>query len=257
MISNEHLNIRYHEFNMKYVRPGLAVIVAYVLAYSIPAVAPLAAFSRFDVAASVLFAAIFGIFAALAISRRERLKETVALELNKIRRIYHLGKNLSGGDHIRAWFTQLHGFVYDYLGLFEKRSLADYEQGNAAFRKMAYHIYALPEIREVKEEALYNGLLAAAGEVSEARQKINGLLKARFYVGHWFELLIALVLFIVAVLSATSDASESRFITFATLALGLLLAELYFDHDFLSAENGRALAAEYVKNIGRLELKRD
>jgi hypothetical protein len=242
---------------MRLIRPALVIVVAYVLAYSLLAIAPLAAFSRFDVGASVLFAAIFGIFAALAISRRERLKGTVALELNKIRRIYHLGKNLSGGDYIRAWFTQLHGFVYDYLSSFQQRSLADYEQGNAAFRKMAYHIYALPEIREVKEEALYNELLVAAGEVSEARQKIGSLLKARFYANHWFELSIALILFVISVLTATSDASGSRFTTFATLALGLLLALIYFDHDFLSAENGRALAAEYVKNIGRLELKRD
>jgi len=42
--------------------------------------------------------------------------------------------------------TQLHGFVYEYLGSFEQKSLADYEQGNVTFRKMAYHIYTLPEI---------------------------------------------------------------------------------------------------------------
>jgi hypothetical protein len=242
---------------MKFIRPALVVLVAYVLTYSIPAIAPLAAFSRFDVSAAVLFTAIFGIFAALAISRRERLKGMVAVELNKIRRIYHLGKNLSNGAYIRAWFTQLHGFVYEYLGSFEQKSLADYEQGNVTFRKMAYHIYTLPEIREVKEEALYGELLAATGEVSEARQKISSLLRAHFYVSHWFELSVALVLFAVCILSATSDAAGSRFITFATLALGLLLAEIYFDHDFLSAESGRALASEYVKNIGRLELKRD
>jgi hypothetical protein len=242
---------------MKYLRPLVAILAAFALTYSMPAIAPLSEFSRFDVAAAVLFAAIFGIFAALAVSRRERLKEAVALELNKIRRIYHLGKNLSGGAYVRAWFTQLHGFIYDYLGSFDKTSLADYERGNAAFRKMAYHIYALPEIREVKEEALYNGLLAAAGEVSEARQKISGLLKARFYTSHWFELAVALVLFVVSVLGSTSEAPGSRLVTFATLSLGLLLANFYFSHDVWTAESDRALSAEYVKNIGRLELRRE
>ncbi len=242
---------------MKFIRPGLIILAAFILTYLIPSFAPLALFSGFDFAASVLFAAIFGAFSILAISRRERLKETIAMELNKIRRIYHLGKNLSGGEYIRAWFTQLHGFVYEYLGSFEKNSIIKYDQNNAAFRKLAYHIYAIPEIREVKEEALYNGLLKAAGEVSEARQKVSSLLKARFYSNHWFELLIALILFVVTILSSASDNTGARFVTFATLSLGLLLAEFYFEHDFLSEETARHLADEYVDNIGRLELKRE
>jgi lipopolysaccharide export LptBFGC system permease protein LptF len=242
---------------MKFLRPIIAVVLAFFLAYAMPGFLPSNFVGRLDVVAALLFAVIFGIFTALSVMRRERIKEAVALELNKIRRVYHLGKNLSGGAYVRAWFTQLHGFIYDYLGSFDKTSLADYDHGNTAFRKLAYHIYALPEIREVKEGTLYNALIDAAGQVSEARQKISHLLKSRFWKSHSIELGMAFIFFIVSVLSSTSSNPVSRVGTFAILAIGFILVDQYLVHDIWTDESDRRLAGEYVKNISRLELKRE
>jgi len=242
---------------MNNLRVLIALVVAFALAYLTPPGSPLSTLARFDIPAVILFAAVFGMVAFTAITRRENLKEAVAIELNKLRRIYHLGKNLGAATHLRGWFTDLHGFIYDYLGNFEKYNLSQYDRGNALFRKIAYHVYTVPELKEVKEEVLYGELLDATSVVSDARQRIVSLYKSRYTKSHWFELALVLGLFTAAVLGATTEMSSSRFISAMTLSIGYLLALSFFSHDIWTDEGDATLAKEYVKNIARLELRRD
>jgi len=242
---------------MNNLRALLAVVIGFLIAYAVPTsyLMPLSTFSRYDIPAVIIFAVIFGMLAYAAIDRRQRLKEAISLELNKVRRMYHLGRNLGNAPYLRGWFTDLHGFVYEYLGAFEHRSLAEYDQMNPLFRKIAYHVYTVPELKDVKDEVLYNELLEASSVVSDARQKVLALHRSRFSHRHWFELCLAIVLFVSAVLAATTD--TTRFLSGAVISSGLLLTLLFFSHDIWTGEGDKSLAREYPRNIARLELKRE
>jgi hypothetical protein len=242
---------------MTHLRALLAVAVGFLIAYAVPKewFMPLATFSRYDIPAAILFAVIFGMFTFAAVDRRQRLKEAIAVELNKLRRIYHLGKNLGSAPYLRGWFTDLHGYVYNYLSAFDHASLADYDRANPLFRKLAYHIYTVPELKEVKDQVLYNELLEASSLVSDARGKVFALHQSRFSKRHWSELALVLAVFIFCTVAATTN--TTRFFSGGILSLGLLLALFFFTHDVWTKEGDRLLAKEYLRNIARLELRRD
>jgi hypothetical protein len=241
---------------MKLLRTLVAVLLAYLIAYVFTPTAPLPFIGVIVLPVVIIFAVLFGILAFVAVDRRERLKEAVAIELNKMRRIYHLGKNLGASPHLRGWFTDLHGFVYDYLGGFEKYDLSEYDKGNALFRRIAYHVYTVPDLREVKEQVLYTELLAATALVSDARQRIVTLHKNGFTKGHWFEFLVMFLVFVATVVAGTADLALSRFATANILAAGAILAMFFIEHDAMTKDEDRELAKEYVKDIARLELRR-
>lgn len=241
---------------MKIVRTLLAVLAAGLLVFSSPASEMYSLWAFLGIAVAVIFAVVFGMLSFVAIERRERLKEAIATELNKLRRVYHLGKNLGTAAHLRGWFTDLHGYIYDYLGAFEKFDLSEYAKGNALFRRIAYHVYTVPEFREVKEQTLYNELLNATAVISDARQKITTLYKSRYTKSHWFELTVLIALFAAAGALAASGPLATRLILACPLASGFILALTFFEHDIWTKEGDRRLAKEYVKNIARLELRR-
>lgn len=241
---------------MKLIRVLIAVLAAYALAYVF------APYSQSSLTLSIalpivlIFAAVFGVLAHVAIDRRERMKEATATELNKLRRIYHLGKNLGAAPYLRGWFTDLHGFIYDYLGGFEKFDLSDYEKGNPLFRRIAYHVYTLPALHEVKEEVLYDELLEATAAVSDARQKITTLYRIRYTQSHWAELVVLLAIFTASIVATTAGEPIYRFLSANLLAGGYMLALTFFNHDLWTKEGDKRLAMDYVKNITRLELRR-
>lgn len=241
---------------MKILRTLLAALVAYFLAFIFAPQTTIKLAEPVGIAVIIIFTAVFGLLSYVAISRRERLKEDVATELNKIRRIYHLGKNLGVSPYLRNWFTDLHGFIYDYLGGFEKYDLSEYEKGNALFRRIAYHVYTVPELREVKEQVLYNELLQATSVVSDARQKIATIYRIRYARSHWPELVLLALVFTVTVLATAVDAPLSRLLTANVLAAGYILMITFLNHDLWTSGSDKQLAMDYVKNIARLELRR-
>ena len=241
---------------MKIISTLIAILLAYLLAFAVQP-SPLAGtVGALLLPTATIFAVVFGLLSWVAIDRRERIKQEAATELNKIRRIYHLGKNLGAAPHLRNWFTDLHGFIYDYLGCFGKLDFSDYEKGNALFRRIAYHVYTLPELNEVKEEVLYGELLEATADVSNARQKISTLLRNRYAQGHWFELAVLVLVFTVSIVLGTGDSVLSRILTANLLVAGFVLVLTFLFHDFWTKSADRRLADDYMKNIARLELRR-
>jgi uncharacterized membrane protein YdcZ (DUF606 family) len=241
---------------MRIFRSFVAVGIAYLFAYIFLTFAPAGSSNLAALPVAIIFAVVFGILLSIATKRREKLKESVATELNKLRRIYHLGKNLGASIHLRSWFTDLHGFVYDYLGSFEKLDLAEYDKSNPLFRRISYHVYTVPDLREVKEQALYGELLSATAAVSDARQKIGSLVHSSFTRSHWFALGTLAVVFTVATIAATPELGFSRFMTANVLASGYLLLAIFLEHDYWTEMSDKRLSKEYVKNISRLELRR-
>lgn len=209
---------------------------------------------------SIVLAVFAGIMLALLISqavqRRQRLLEAVRKELNKLRRVYHLSKNLSAASQkFRGWFTDLHGFLYGYLTLFAGKDFDAYDDFNGEFRKLSYHIYTIPEIETHKEQALFEDLLRTTATVAEARQQIKETWDNRLSAYSWLIVLLMSAGLIASVLLSLSETTAARLVGGAAVASVLLALDLLWEIDTMSSEK-KAMAQRYADNIGKLELNR-
>ena len=227
----------------------VALSLALALVFPIQGASP-----AYAVAAVVAVTSILGVVFLRAVKRHEDLANWVAVELNKIRRVYHLGKNLGlSGDH-RGWFTELHGYVYGYLQSFDKKSLSEYQETNGDFRKVSYHLYTIGELATDKEKVLYREMLEAAGAAAVARQHIQELRDGGLPIQVWtvFYGLTTLA----AAVTLTTVTPGARLAVGFTNAVLFIIFMIAKDTDQLKTLNGRALAERYVENIARLELAR-
>lgn len=230
----------------------IKVGVVFVLAYAVPVSS-----------GSMLYAsiAVIGVLVILAVilhkalTRGDELNEWMALELNKVRRMYHLSKNLGEADHLRAWFTELHGFAYGYLMAFDKKKFSQYQETNADFRKLSYHVYQIPALQTDKERALYAELLDAAGTVAGARQRIKQLWEAGLPARVWNALFVVSALAGASVLLAVG--SVDRLVAGLLLSVLVIVVSLVHAIDRMKLVSEEVLAKRYVENISRLELSRE
>ncbi len=233
----------------------MRVLVILIGSFALAFIAPVAAGSAALAEAAVVAAAIFlGVAAQRALLRRDQLAEWIAIELNKLRRLYHLGKNLGTESRHRQWFTELHGHLYAYLTAFDKKSFSAYQETNGQFRKLSYHLYQIPSLDTEKERVLYRELLDAAGTVAGARQRIQELWNGQLPKGMRIALLAMTAFAALAVLMAMGPADRFA-AAFVLAALGSGMA-FVTEADGLRALAGEDLSKRYVENIARLELSR-
>jgi hypothetical protein len=230
------------------------LLLVFALSFGLVLIGPVQAGSAELAAAAVVSTAVMlGFSAHRALSRRDDLAEEIAIELNKLRRVYHLGKNL-GGERHRLWFTELHGHLYAYLTAFDKKDFSQYAQTNGAFRKFSYHLYQIPSLDTEKERVLYRELLEAAGQVAGARQRIQELWNGGMSGALWNVALSMVVLSAVAVRMAMGPSDQNvAVLVIATLGCATVFLR---GADDLRSMGGGDLAKRYVENIARLELSR-
>jgi len=229
------------------------LLLVFAVAFGITLIGPVSAGSAELAAAVIATAVIIGFSAHRALSRRDDLAEEIAVELNKLRRVYHLGKNL-GNDRHRQWFTDLHGHLYGYLTAFDKKDFSKYQETNGAFRKFSYHLYQIPSLETEKERVLYRELLEAAGLVAGARQRIQELWNGGMSSSLWNLVLSMAALSTLAVRMAMGP-SDQNVAALVIAALGCGLVYLRAADDLRSLGGGD-LSKRYVENIARLELSR-
>ncbi len=230
------------------------LLLVFAVAFGITLIGPVQAGSaELAAAAVVLTGVIVGFSAHRALSRRDDLVEEVAVELNKLRRVYHLGKNL-GGERHRQWFTDLHGHLYGYLTSFDKKDFSQYQLTNGAFRKFSYHLYQIPSLDTEKERVLYRELLESAGIVAGARQRIQELWASSMSASLW-NLLLSMAALSTLAVRMSMGPSDRNVAALVIAALGCGLVYLR-QADDLSSMGGSDLSKRYVENIARLELSR-
>jgi hypothetical protein len=232
----------------------IILVSSFVVVFLIPPLKADWVAERADLAAVVLFALLIAFMIQTAANRRQKLFSTVFLELNKLRRIYHLSKNLAAASpRFRSWFTELHGLLYAYMSEFSGRTLDQYKQTNGAFRKVSYHIYTLPNLESVKEEVLFGDLLETTSVVAESRQKIKELIDSRLSAYSWCLVTIMLLGFVASIVMSMGDRLAGHLIAGADIAVALLAVDLLWELDSMSSEL-KAWAKRYVDNVGKLEL---
>lgn len=238
------------------IRLVLIAVVSYLLVLLLPEMSR-AGSARVDTVPAILTAVVIGFLIFHAADKRRNLLQTVNLELNKLRRIYHLSKNLTNVDNqrYRSWFTVLHRNLYQYMNGFSERDFSRYEDSNKDFRELSYHIYMIPDLRSNKEESLYDELLRTIAIVAESRQQIKQSQDSRLSAYAWVIVLLLVLNVLVAAWLSTSDMDVSKLAT-ALVFMGFLFAvDLLWEVDTLSSER-KEIANRYVENIGRIELRR-
>ncbi len=237
------------------VRAALAVLIGIIIAFILPT-ARMTAGHGADIAASLVFAVTILIFARQASDRRRQLLSTVYLELNKLRRIYHIAKNLAGeSNRYRSWFMEIHGNIHMYLAAFEGSTLQEYSGNNPGFRRLSYHVYTAPELETDKEKILYSDLIKTTGIVAETRQHIKDLLASRLTDSDWTWLLLSSVVALLS-LAALADASGAGRLT-CGLMIGVVLGGLDYIRSLDRLDDELLeLSGRYVRNISKLQYKR-
>ena len=241
---------------LTFLRVTLLVLASYLAVFMLPASNDRASW-QLVTATAVLFGLIIMTLIRQAMERRQQLLGAVRIELNKLRRVYHIAKNLSvvAPQRFRGWFTDVHGFLYEYLNTFAGKNFADYDSANAAFRKLSYHIYTIPELETKKEEALFDDLLHTTGVVAEARQHIKELSENRLPLYGWLVTSIMLGGFIASVLVTLGANQYDRFVSGTLLVCATFSVDILCRIDSLRAER-KMLSKRYVDNVARLELSR-
>ncbi len=198
---------------------------------------------------AVLYAITIAFLMSISIGRRRSLQSMILLELNKVRRVDHLAKNIVLQQaELQPWYVELHACLEQYLEFFRKHDIDDYEKGNALFRKATYLIYSLPQRKASFQDALYGELLSTTGSATEAREYVGNLIAPNvggFQLGVVLVISLALSVMTAATspfdLMARVGVAAASFCTF--LALGM-----FYNYEFIGGKTKRAMADLYVEN---------
>lgn len=241
-----------------YVRLALIALAVFAAAYLIqqPDSETAEFFSFHARNIAVLYAILVGFIASEVISRRLRLDEYVAIELNKIRRLYHLSYHIFlANDGLKQWFEGIETAVINYLLIFKDTALTDYSKGSPAFRNITYSIYSLPSDELKSSQDLYKALLDTTAEATESRQFIKNTLTNN-YVGHfaWVILVIVTITFGYFIIGTTPNTLSHKFATGFVIFNLFLILQLIFEYGRINKRKARFYSTLYLNNLESLNL---
>ncbi len=201
----------------------------------------------------VIYAITVAFLMSISIGRRRSLQEMVLLELNKVRRIHHLAKNIVlQQPALQSWYDELHSALETYLEFFRSHDLGSYEDSNRLFRRVSYLVYSLPQRHSDHNGELYGGLLDTVGSATEAREYVGNLIAPS--VGG-FQLTVVLV---ISLALGIMSSAASPFGLLPRLGAGLtnfctfLVLEIFYDYEFMAGKRKRQMADLYVENLQQL-----
>ena len=239
-----------------YVRMLLLVLLAAFIALRVPYVGE----SALDFVApravnvGILFSITVGFLMYKSLNRRSDLDNYISLELNKIRRMYHLARHVAHtAAGSSAWLAAVSGGIREYLGLFRTFTFHEYGLGNPLFRSVTYAVYALPVTVKKYNSDLYQALLTAAGEATEAREFIRSKKDDRVSLFSWIIVALISLIFSSLVIAATPYSFMLRSIGAMVILCLFLVLQLIFEHDRANSLRDRAWARRYVEDLASLD----
>ncbi len=212
-------------------------------------------FSNQVVNMGILYAIIVGFLMSIALQRKQALDEYISLELNKVRRIFHLGKHLAvQNPKLKKWFTELQTALSDYAGLFCSEDFSSYELGNPLFRKVTYAIYRLPKMGGgTYNSDLYRSLLDTAASATEARENIRARREQSIGFFQWIVIILIALTLSAILVASTPDDPMSRVVTTAVVFNLFLVLHLLYEFDIPNTKMNRARAGEYAHNLHEID----
>jgi hypothetical protein len=244
---------------MTYVRLLLIAAVSASLVYFLPVVDGRyeALFSAHAFNLGLIYAVIIGFLMSLSLTRHQQIEEHISIELNKIRRIYHLTVHLAKKDEkSAAWLKETTKAIRDYLTFFKKHRFDQYEGSNGLFREVSYRIYGLPERGFAYDESLYASLLEATSDVTVAREQIQA--KKDYSIGRyqWIVLILVSLAFCVTMSLNTPYEFVARVATGIVIFCFLVALNLLYEYDFSNPIKFRLISDQYADNLEKLAIKK-
>jgi hypothetical protein len=202
----------------------------------------------------ILFSMTVGFLMYKSLTRRSDIDHYTALELNKVRRIYHLAKHIAKAQpKASAWLAAVRGGVHEYLGLFRTFTFRQYELGDPLFRHITYAVYSLPSVTKTYNSELYDSLLEASGQATEAREFIHAKKDDTVSLFSWFVVAFIALAFGGVIVSATPADAVVRGIGALAIFCMFLVLQLIYEHDRANHQRDRAWADRYVTDLESLE----
>lgn len=200
-----------------------------------------------------LYAITIGFLLSISMARRRSLEEHILVELNKVRRINHLAKNIALlQPELQAWYDELHGHLEKYLEYFRAHDLEKYAGSNLLFRRVTRLVYSLPSRGFEIKGGLYGDLLSTTGSASEAREYVSNLNTpsiGRFQLG--VVVVISLALGVITTM-ATTYGWWSRLGVAGANFCSFLVLEMFYEYEFIATRLKRRLADHYLHNLHQL-----
>lgn len=203
----------------------------------------------------LISAVIVGFLMSISLTRNQQVEEHISIELNKIRRIYHLAYHLAQAEpRLQPWFSEVKAGVIKYLGYFRTHNFRQYEESNGLFRDLSYTVYGLPQKGIPYESSLYASLLDATSEATVAREQIQAKKDYRIGRYQWFVLLLVSFSFCAVMTLNTPTEPLARAATAIVVFCFLLALDLLFEYDFSNPKKFRLIANQYAENIDKLTI---
>lgn len=243
---------------LTYIRLSILVVISLLSVLILPFTGESLTnfFSQHAFNLGLLYAIIIGFLMSISLTRHQELEEHILVELNKIRRIYHLALHLSKLDpKLATWFKQLKRDMQAYLLFFRQHTFKEYESSNTLFRKVTYAAYQLPGKRVAYDETLYSALLEATADATVAREQIQA--KKDYHIGHyqWMALLIVSLTFCVNMVLFTPYELIARLTTAVVVFCIFLTLDLLREYDVTNSIKNLRIARQYFENLDKLEIK--
>ncbi|HTP57139.1 MAG TPA: hypothetical protein VMJ72_02590 [Candidatus Paceibacterota bacterium] len=240
-----------------YLHTVLAIAVAVLLAMRVPYAAGSDALDYIAPRAvnlGILFSIVVGFLMYKSLTRRSDIDNSISRELNKVRRMYHLARHIAKAQPAAdTWYAAVRGGIREYLGLFRTLTLHEYDLGNPLFRSVTYAVYSLPSQAAGYDPQLYQSLLDATGEATEAREFIRAKKDDQISWFSWIVVVLVSLVFSVLIIAATPQVMLLRWVGASVILCLFLVLQLIYEHDRTNSRRDRNWAVQYVENLTSLD----
>ena len=189
----------------------------------------------------LLFSLLVGFLINRAIERKQTISSSVAIELSKLRRVYHIGEELARGAARKRLFASLAAY---------QRTMAKAFLGPVtakAFRDMTHGVYGL-EPRDLREQALFADLLDTTRCIALERQRRETAVEGGLSWYSWLVIAAYAVFIILLLLWNREESGFSAISVGATVTGVLLVLDLLYRLDRFSAEEAAQVMARFARN---------
>lgn len=202
----------------------------------------------------ILYAIIVGFVMSIVMTRRQALEDNVHLELNKIRRIYHLVLHMKKADPALApWYEDVRIALRAYLVHFKDTSFHAYAKGDKLFRRVTYTLYGLPVRAKAYNSDLYGAVIDAAASATEAREAVRAVLGQAIGRFQWFALLLVTLSFCLSFAALTPASTVERILSTTFIFTLFFVLDMLYEYDWPNEKMQDYLANLYIHDLDDAE----
>ncbi len=201
---------------------------------------------------AVFFVFVLGFLMNAALHKGQEFKKHLNLELSRMRRLFHLTKNLGSTKVDKLVHEKVKRAVFDYFDFLNTYGLGSHAGSNKLFRKASYAVYSYTPKTE-KHKVLYKELLESLREAAATRQEINAILHGGIKSYGWVVLGSMEILVVVSTLLSQGTDVKDVVVTAATLSTIFIVTQLVWEVDHYSAPQLRDLGKRYGRSKRSLE----